>query len=197
MSSVLLLWWTSRGLWLNKDRWFYLIKMILFKSWSKADIFFNIQYLEIKSGIILIKRSANAAIKNHDKMFLENLKIYYCYSVRQESYDKIKTIIPDIKITQGLDVFNIFEANSCLSSNHLAESTEEWSQEMLQLFTGRSHPEKLSITVVLHRVFHQSKCMRKLALNCTYYIIYRVVRDSSSLITLNKQIHPGEQKFIL
>ena len=39
--------------------------------------------------------------------------------------------------------------------------------------------------------------MRVLALNCTYCIIYRVIRSSSSLITLNKQIYPGEPKFLL
>ena len=34
-------------------------------------------------------------------------------------------------------------------------------------------------------------------LNCIYCIIDRVVRDSSSLITLNKQIYPVEPKFLL
>jgi hypothetical protein len=43
----------------------------------------------------------------------------------------------------------------------------------------------------------ESKFMRILALKCTYYIIYRVVRDSSSLITLNKQTYPGDPKFLL
>ena len=66
---------------------------------------------------------------------------------------------------------------------------------MLQLLTVRSHHEKISIALVLHNFFPQSKCMRILGLNCTYYIIYRVVRDSSSLITLNKQNIPVLQKF--
>ena len=39
--------------------------------------------------------------------------------------------------------------------------------------------------------------MRTLALNRTYYIFYRVVGDSSSLITLNKQIYPGAPEFLL
>jgi hypothetical protein len=68
---------------------------------------------------------------------------------------------------------------------------------MLQLFTVRCHQEKISVTIVLHNLFHQNKCMRTLALNCTCYVIYGVVRDSSSLITLSKQIYPGEPKFLL
>ena len=133
-------------------------------------------------------------------MFLEKpKKIYYCYSIWQESYDKIKaiaTIIP-IQFIRGLDVFNSIESNSWLIIDDLAESIEQFSQEMLQLFTVRSHHENISITLVLHNLFYQRKCMQTLALNCTIYIIYRVVRDSSSLITLNKQIYPGAPKFLL
>ena len=139
-------------------------------------------------------------IQNCDKMFLEKpKKIYYCYSIWQESYDKIKAIdttIP-IQFIRGLDVFNSIESNSWLIIDDLAESIEQFSHEMLQLFTVRSHHEHISVTLVLHNLFHQSKCMRTLALNCTVYIIYRVVRDSSSLITLNKQIYPGAPKFLL
>ena len=136
-------------------------------------------------------------------MFVEKpKKIYYCYSIWQDSYDKIKAIaatmgLVQIQFIQGLDVFSIIEPNSWLIIDDLAESIEQWSQQMLQLFTVRSHHEQISVTLVLHNLFHQSKCMRTLALNCTYYIIYRVVRDSSSLITLNKQIYPGAPKFLL
>ena len=38
--------------------------------------------------------------------------------------------------------------------------------------------------------------MRTIVFNCTYYIIYRVASDSSSLITLNQQIYPDEPKFL-
>lgn len=124
--------------------------------------------------------------------------IYYCYSVWQQSYDRIRTIEPQIKFIKGLDVvFNSIEPNSWLIIDDLAESIEQWSEEMIQLFTVRSHHEKISFTIVLHNLFHQSKCMRTLALNCTHYIVYKVVRDSSSLITLNKQIYPGQPKFLL
>jgi len=41
-------------------------------------------------------------IQNRGQIFLENPKnIYYCYSVWQESYDKMKTIAPDIKFIWG------------------------------------------------------------------------------------------------
>ena len=39
--------------------------------------------------------------------------------------------------------------------------------------------------------------MISLGLNCTYYIIYSDIRDSSSLIPLNKQIYRSELKFLL
>jgi len=39
--------------------------------------------------------------------------------------------------------------------------------------------------------------MRTLALYSIYYIIYRVVCDSSSLTSLNNQLYHGEPKFLL
>ena len=95
----------------------------------------------------------------------------------QESYDKIKTIAPDTKFIQRLDVFNVIEPNYLTEPNDLSESIEEWSQEMLQLFKVQSHHEKISVKAVLHKLFHQNKFMRSLALNCTKYITYRTVRD--------------------
>ena len=68
---------------------------------------------------------------------------------------------------------------------------------MLQLFTVQFNHEKISVTVLLHNLFHWSKYMRPLAFNCTYYIIYRVVLESSSLLSLNKRIYPDEPKFLL
>jgi hypothetical protein len=123
--------------------------------------------------------------------------IYYCYSVWQESYDKIKSIAPSTKFIRGIDIFNSIAPNSWLIIDDLAESVQELSQEILQLFTVRSHHEKISVTVVFHNIFHPSECMRTLTLNCTYYIIYRAVCDSRSLMTLNRQIYHGEPKFLL
>ena len=112
-------------------------------------------------------------LQNHVKMFLVNLKnIYYYYSVWQESYDKIKTIIPNIKFTRELDVFNIIEPDPWLFINYLAESIEEWSQEMFYLFTLRCHYEKISVTVALHNFLHQGKCRRTLVLNC--FLLYHI-----------------------
>jgi len=58
------------------------------------------------------------------------------------SHDKIKTMAPNTKFTWQLDIFNTIEQNSWLIIGNLAESIDEWSQEMLQLFTFRYHHEK-------------------------------------------------------
>ena len=115
----------------------------------------------------------------------------------KEPYDKIKTIAPDTTFIERIDIFNITEPNTWLYTDDSAETIKEWSQEMIQLFMVQSHHENISVTVVLQHFFHQSKCMRTLALNCTYYIIYRVVHDLSSLTALNKKIYHGLLKFLL
>jgi len=143
-------------------------------------------------------------IQNRDKTFLGNPKnTYYCYSVGQESYDKIKSIAQDIKCLvpmsrhKCLGVFSIIKASSRLIIDDIAKSIEEWSQEMLRLFMVRLHHELISVTVFLYNLFHQSKFIGTLASNCAYYIIYRVVRDSNSLKTINTKIYPGEPKCLL
>jgi hypothetical protein len=73
------------------------------------------------------KQHLTKIIKNCDKMFVEKpKKIYYCYSIWQESYVKIKAIgiagLVQIQFIQGLDVFSIIEPNSWLIIDDLAES---------------------------------------------------------------------------
>ena len=67
----------------------------------------------------------------------------------------------------GLDVFDIIEANSWLSIGNLAEPIEQWSLEMLSLLAARSDHELISVTLILHNLFHQSKCMKTVDLNYT------------------------------
>ena len=60
----------------------------------------------------------------------------------QESYDKIKDILPNIKCIRGFDIFNIIEPYSWLIIDDLVESIKEWSQEMLLLIMVLSYYEK-------------------------------------------------------
>ena len=62
-------------------------------------------------------------------MSLENLKsIYNCCSVLVESYDKIKTSAPDIKIIWGNDMFNIVDTNSWLIIENLVNPLKNGSK---------------------------------------------------------------------
>ena len=107
------------------------------------------------------------------------------------------TIASATKFIQRPDVLHIIQPRSWLIIDDLAESMEERSQEVLQLFTVPSHHKKKFVTVILHNLFHQIKCLRTLALKSSYCIIYSDVHDSISLITLLKQIYPGEPILLL
>ena len=113
-------------------------------------------------------------IKNCDKMFVEKpKKIYYCYSIWQESYDKIKAIAisgVQIQFIQGYDVFKIIEQNSWVIIDDLAESIEQWSQEMLHLFTVCSYHEHISVTLVLHNYLEQIYVNTCFELYLLYYL---------------------------
>ena len=107
----------------------------------------SIQTISWQTFIVWQTKLLTKIIQNRDKMFLENPKnMCYCYSVLQDSYDKIKKIALDIIFIQELQVFNIIAPNSWLIIDDLDGYFQEWSQEMLQLFTVRSHHEKISVT---------------------------------------------------
>ena len=65
-------------------------------------------------------------IQNRNKMLLENPKnTYYCYSIWQESSDKIKPIELDTKFIRAPNGSSIIKTNSWLVIDDLAEAIEE------------------------------------------------------------------------
>ena len=73
-----------------------------------------------------------------NEIFLETpITIYYYFNLWRVSSDKIKTIAPDIKFIQVLDVFNIIAPNPWLIICALAVSFEKWFEEMFTVIHGQ------------------------------------------------------------
>jgi hypothetical protein len=60
------------------------------------------------------------------------------------------------------------------------------------LFTQGCHHRRLSILFITQNLFGQGRSARNIALNTWYLIVFKNVRDSSQLLTLDRQLFLGK-----
>ena len=55
----------------------------------------------------------------------------------------------------------------------------------------------ISVILVLHNLFQQTKSIRTISLNTNIFVLFRQARDQSSITTLGKQMFPGNARYLL
>ena len=134
-------------------------------------------------------------LKNKDVMFSSPVeKVLYCYGAEQELFNEMKNQIPNITFHKGLpDNLESFSRgyNHCaIVLDNLMDSVVK-DVEMQRLFTQGAHHLKLSVLFLTHNCFQQGKCARTIALNTHYLILFRNMRDGQQIVSLGKQLFPG------
>jgi hypothetical protein len=69
-----------------------------------------------------------------------------------------------------------------------------FTKEITEIFTILSHHNNISVILVLHNLFHQSKFTRNITLNAQYIVYFRNPRDMSSISNLTRQLSPQNSK---
>lgn len=69
-----------------------------------------------------------------------------------------------------------------------------FSQEITEIFTILSHHNNISVILVMHNLFHQSKFTRNITLNAQYIVYFKNPRDLSSINFLTRQLCPSNSK---
>ena len=69
-------------------------------------------------------------------------------------------------------------------------------RNMELLFTQGCHHRKISVVFITQNFFPKGPKSRTLALNTTYLILMKNVRDVSQVATLGRQIFPGRSKVL-
>ena len=64
-------------------------------------------------------------------------------------------------------------------------------------FTRGSHHRSLSVIYVVQNLFHQGKGGRSISLNSHYLVLFKNPRDKLQILTLAKQMYPGQTDFFL
>lgn len=125
--------------------------------------------------------------------------IVYCYGAYQPMFEEMKQELPNLKFVEGLpndilDMFNPNQRNLLILDDLMCSLADD--KLMSVLFTKDRH-FNLSIIFILHNLFYQGKEMRTVHINTNYYVIFNSPRDRSQIVTLAKQMYPGENKFLM
>ena len=147
----------------------------------------------------LVKR----ILDNNKEMFATPpSQIYFCYSVWQELYDKMKKDVPYIEFHKGLPSMDEIK-NWGEKNGHMIVVLDELmidaavSSEMAHIMCVGSHHYNISVIHILQNVFKKGKSMRTASMNCHYFILVRSFRDVLQIQTLGKQMFPGQMKFFM
>ena len=70
-------------------------------------------------------------------------------------------------------------------------------KRIVNLFTRGSHHRNLSVIYIVQNLFHQGKGSRSRSLNSHYLVLFKNPRDKLQILTLAKQMYPGQTDFFL
>ena len=125
-------------------------------------------------------------------------RIVYCYKLWQDSFYKLKKIIPGIEFNQGLPDLDMFDSkinNLLILDDLMNESGNDTN--IYSLFTVHSHHKNISVFYLTQNIFPKEKNARTINLNCGYLIILNNPRDPSQIHHLARQMFPNNSKFLI
>ena len=68
---------------------------------------------------------------------------------------------------------------------------------VVNLFTRGSHHRNLSVIYIVQNLFHQGKGNRSISLNSHYLVLFKNPRDKLQILTLAKQMYPGQTAWFM
>ena len=129
--------------------------------------------------------------KNHLFKEPSPTNVHYCYG----AYDPQYELIEDASFHEGLpSKENILKWSA--DEDHLLIVIDDLmsdvinSKEIEELFTRGCHHNKISIIFVTQNLFAQGRAARNLALNTSYLVLFKNVRDKSQIKYLARQAFP-------
>lgn len=123
-------------------------------------------------------------------------KISYYFSEWQPLFTEMKTIIPFIEFKEGLPSIDAFDnSNQLVILDDLMNETKD-NEDILNLFTKKSHHRNISIVLMTQNIFCKGNCMRSMSLNSHYLVVFNNPRDRSQIKYISRQINPSFPKYI-
>ena len=121
--------------------------------------------------------------------------ITYCFTHWQEKYEYLEEKIPSVQFYQGLPSAEYFNtlSNEIVVFDDLMDASMG-NQNMMNMFTERSHHQNISVILMMQNLFHQGPKSRSIQLNTQYMVLFKNARDHQQIKTLAMQMYPQKWK---
>ena len=110
--------------------------------------------------------------------------------------------MPHIEFVKGITAleqdsyFDLNKRNLIVFDDQMIDASK--GKRIVNLFTRGSHHRNLSVIYFVQNLFHQGKGGRTISLNTHYLVfIFKNPRDKLQILTLAKQMYPGQTDFLL
>jgi len=136
-------------------------------------------------------------IENRDRLFTQTFdKIVFLYREWQPLYDKLEKE-QGVLFTSSLDEVEEHSRSPepvLIILDDVVMDLISNSKEILPYFLSRSHHGNNTVMILTQAIFLPNA--RLMQINCQYLILFKLARDSSSVLRLGCQIHPLSPRFL-
>ena len=127
-------------------------------------------------------------------------RIVWCYSQWQPAYTQMLVAMPHIEFVKGIPTaleqdfyFDVNKRNLMVFDDQMIDASKDnW---IVNLFTRGSHHRNLSLICIVQNIFHHGKGSRSISSH--YLVLFKNPRDKLQILTLAKQMYPGQTDFFL
>ena len=91
--------------------------------------------------------------------------------------------------------FDVNKGNLIVFDDQMIDASKD--KRIVNLFTRGSHHRNLSVIYIVQNLFHQGKGSRSISLNSHYLVLFKNPRDKLQILTLAKQMYPGQTDLFL
>jgi len=129
-------------------------------------------------------------------------RIVWGYSQWQPAYMELLVTIPNIEFVKGIpsdletdSFFDINKRKLMVIDDQMENAGGD--KRIVNLFTRGSRHRNLRVIYIVQNLFHQGKNSRCISLNSHYLVLLKNPRDKLQILTLAKQMHPGNTDFFI
>ena len=91
--------------------------------------------------------------------------------------------------------FDVNKRNLIVFDDQMTDASKD--KRIVNLFTRGSHYRNLSVIYIVQNIFHLGKGSRSISLNSHYLVLFKNPRNKLQILTLAKQMYPGQTDFFL
>ena len=91
--------------------------------------------------------------------------------------------------------FDVNKQNLIVFNDQMIDTSR--NNRIVNLFTRGSHHRNLRVIYIVQNIFHQGKGRPRISLNSHYLVLFKNPRDKLQILTLAKQMYPGQTDLFL